>query len=228
MKFFTIVKAKSERIKNKNFQIIFDKTPLWLWTINRILKDGNDKVYVNTDSNEVIEYAKKSTNIIPIVRSQKHRNWELESKTKGSPVESMFQEFCDEYSSNDQEKVCLFHVTSPFLNKKSIIKASNLLDNGYDSVQSVKIIKDFLFKQEKDNIIPLNYDTNIVQRTQDLEPIFMSLGAFFIARSSQVKNTGKRTPGKNYPYGLNELESIEIDTQEQLEFARLIASLEFV
>ena len=50
MKFFTIVKAKSERIKNKNFQIIHDKTPLWLWTINRILKDSNDKVYVNTDS----------------------------------------------------------------------------------------------------------------------------------------------------------------------------------
>ena len=222
MKFFTIVKAKSERIKNKNFQIIHDKTPLWLWTINRILKDSNDKVYVNTDSNEVIEYAKNSRNIIPIIRSQKHRDWEIESKTKGSPVESMFKDFCDEFTS-DEEKVCLFHVTSPFLNKKSILEASNLLDNDYDSVQSVKIIKDFIFKQEDGQIIPLNYDTNIVQRTQDLKPVFMSLGAFFLAKSSQVKKTGKRSPGKNFPYGLNEIESIEIDTQDQLEFARLIA-----
>ena len=64
---------------------------------------------------------------------------------------------------------------------------------------------------------------NVVQRTQDLEPVFMSLGAFFISRAKDVIKTGRRLPGNCYNYQLNALESIEIDDLDQLNLTRIIA-----
>ena len=53
MHFFTIIKENSQRIKNKNFQMIY-KLPLWEWTINRLSKN-NEKIYINTDSEEILK-----------------------------------------------------------------------------------------------------------------------------------------------------------------------------
>ncbi len=222
MHFFTIIKENSQRIKNKNFQIIY-KLPLWEWTINRLSKN-NEKIYINTDSEEILKKTISMPNVVVIKRSEKHISWENNSKKLGSPVESMYKEFCEEYIKNKNDKVCLFHVTSPFINIETIFKASLFLDNGYDSVQSVKKIQDFIFfKDNKENIKPINYDMNVVQRTQDLEPVFMSLGAFFISRAKDVIKTGRRLPGNCYNYQLNALESIEIDDLDQLNLTRIIA-----
>ena len=222
MKFFTIVKEKSERIKEKNFQEITDNIPLWKWTIDNLISENN-KIYINTDSKLLLDQIKKKTNIVGIERSQDHIDWENKSYKSGSPVESMLKDFCENFIENKNEKVCLFHVTSPFITLETIQKASSYLDQGFDSVQSVKKIKDFLFFLEGYNAKPINYDPNLVQRTQDLEPVYMSIGAFFISRAKDIIKTGRRLPGRCFNFELNSLEAIEIDDYDQLSLARLIA-----
>ena len=118
-------------------------------------------------------------------------DWELKSANLGSPVEDMYLDFCENYVADKNEIVCLFHVTSPFISYDSILKASKYLQKGYDSVQSVKAIYDFAFSLQKDQIIPINYDPSKIQRTQDLEPIYLSLGAFFISYAKTVIKSKK-------------------------------------
>ena len=71
---------------------------------------------------------------------------------------------------------------------------------------------------------PINYDPTKVQRTQDLTPVYMSLGAFFIARASDIIEQNTRLPLPTFNYCLDSFESIEIDYPDQLLLARKIAT----
>ena len=221
MKLFTIIKKDSSRVKRKNFQLIKNNTQLWEWTIKRLQKDN--EIFINTDSEDILEKIKPYKNLIGIRRSQKHVDWELKSATLGSPVEDMYLDFCENYVADKNEIVCLFHVTSPFISYSSILKASKYLQKGYDSVQSVKAIYDFAFSLKKDQIIPINYDPSKIQRTQDLEPIYLSLGAFFISYAKTVIKSKKRVSGRVFNYCLNALESQEIDNNDELNLVQFIA-----
>ncbi len=222
MKLFTIVKSNSERIPNKNFQLISKSQPLWKWTINK-LRSKENKIFINTDNEDVLNEIKNDDDIVGIKRDEKHIMWEKNSRNQGSPVESMYKEFCEKYTSNQNEIVCLFHVTSPFINFETIKNASEYLDKGFDSVQSVKKIQDFVFFNDNGNFKPINFNPDLVQRTQDLVPIYISLGAFFLGRSGEIIKTGRRLPGRCFNYELNSIESIEIDEYDQLELSRIVA-----
>jgi len=222
MRLFTIVKQNSSRVKSKNFQIISDDIPLWKWTVNRLVSD-KCKTYVNSDSDLVLSEIKELNNVEGIKRSERHILWEQNSEKLGSPVESMLIEFCEREEILPTEKICLFHVTSPFITLSEIEKASEYLDKGYDSVQSVKRIQDFTFMLEDEKVIPINYDPSRVQRTQDIPPVFMSLGAFFISTKAKILEEKKRLPGKVFNYELDSVSSIEIDYPDDLQLTRYVA-----
>ena len=222
MRLFTIVKKNSSRVKSKNFQIISDDIPLWKWTVNRLVSDKY-KTYVNSDSDSVLSEIKELNNVEGIVRNERHIVWEQNSEKLGSPVESMLIEFCEREEILPTEKICLFHVTSPFITLSEIEKASEYLDRGYDSVQSVKRIQDFTFMLEDEKVIPINYDPSRVQRTQDIPPVFMSLGAFFISTKAKILEEKKRLPGKVFNYELDSVSSIEIDYPDDLQLTRYVA-----
>ena len=61
-----------------------------------------------------------------------------------------------------------------------------------------------------------------MQRTQDLSPIFVSKGAFFIAKAGDILNQKKRLPEPLIFFPLNHVEGVEIDNFDDLEFARLL------
>ena len=222
MRLFTIVRKNSSRVKSKNFQIISDDIPLWKWTVNRLVSDKY-KTYVNSDSDLVLNEIKELNNVEGIERSERHILWEQNSEKIGSPVESMLIEFCERKEILPTEKICLFHVTSPFITLSEIEKASEYLDKGYDSVQSVKRIQDFTFMLEDEKVIPINYDPSRVQRTQDIPPVFMSLGAFFISTKAKILEEKKRLPGKVFNYELDSVSSIEIDYPDDLQLTRYVA-----
>ena len=222
MRLFTIVKKNSSRVKSKNFQIISDDIPLWKWTVNRLVSDKY-KTYVNSDSDLVLNEIKELNNVEGIERNKRHILWEQNSEKLGSPVESMLIEFCEREEILPTEKICIFHVTSPFITLSEIEKASEYLDRGYDSVQSVKRIQDFTFMLEDEKVIPINYDPSRVQRTQDIPPVFMSLGAFFISTKAKILEEKKRLPGKVFNYELDSVSSIEIDYPDDLQLTRYVA-----
>lgn len=75
--FLTLAKSNSNRLKNKNI-LKFNKKPLIHWTITKIKKISKDH-YINTDSQFIIQYAKK-LNVKTIFRTPKLRGDSIPSR----------------------------------------------------------------------------------------------------------------------------------------------------
>ena len=120
----------------------------------------------------------------------------------------------------DADIYVLTHVTQPFTKPESIKKAlDKVLYEGYDSAFSCTCIQDYCWYKG----IPFNYDLEDIVTTQNLEPIFMETGAFFIFRK-EVFTKSHRRIGKNpYMCVIDKLEAVDIDTKDDFEFAQVVA-----
>ena len=218
MKIFTIVKDESKRIQNKNFREL-NGYPLWWHLLSEL--DGLD-VTVNTDSQKFIKELQNSNlkSIKIIERDQKHIDWENDETIDSSPVEDMLFDFCE--TIDKSEIVVLTHITSPFLKKETVFDAINMLQNHHKakSIHSVLVIQDFAWLKSGSEVKPINFFANRVQQTQDLPPILVSKGAFFIAKASDILRQRKRLPQPLIFFPLNHTQAIEIDNFEDLEFAK--------
>jgi CMP-N-acetylneuraminic acid synthetase len=94
----------------------------------------------------------------------------------------------------------LTFITAPFLKPESISKALKIMiDNKLDSIHSVQKIKSFC----------------------DFKPIYIHTSGFYIFDDKTAK--ASRRIGENWKYFvISDKESVDIDTPEDLEFARQI------
>ena len=95
-----------------------------------------------------------------------------------------------------------------------------MLDLGYDSVHSVTSKQDFAWLESFER--PINFNPNVVQRTQDLEKIYFSNGAFFIFTKKTFMENKNRFGKNNFLYEIDNIEGLEIDTVKDLEFAKVV------
>jgi CMP-N-acetylneuraminic acid synthetase len=220
MKIFTIIKEHSNRIVEKNFTDVNGK-PLWWHLLYEL--NGLD-VTVNTDSPKFLKQLQSSNlkQIQVIKREEKHIKWENDKSIDSSPVEDMLFDFCK--TVDNSEMIVLTHITSPFLKKETILKAIDILQNDHKakSIHSVFQVQDFVWLKKGSQVSPVNFYTDRVQRTQDLQPILVSKGAFFIAKAGDILDQRKRLPEPLLFFPLNHTESVEIDNFEDLQFARFL------
>ena len=220
MKIFTIIKEHSNRIVEKNFTDVNGK-PLW-W--HRLYELNGLDVTVHTESPKFLKQLQSSNlkQIKVIKREEKHIKWENNKSIDSSPVEDMLFDFCK--TVDNSEMVVLTHITSPFLKKETILKAIDILQNDHKakSIHSVLQVQDFVWLKKGSQVSPVNFYTDRVQRTQDLQPILVSKGAFFIAKAGDILDQRKRLPEPLLFFPLNHTESVEIDNFEDLQFARFL------
>ena len=219
MKFFIIIKEKSQRIKKKNFVKLGNKQ---LWK-HLILELRGQKVFVDTDSKKVILNCKKNFPWV-IAYPRKKKFIDLEEKQKKSPTLLMIDNFLNNFVKDNNEIVICTHVTSPFLKLKTIKKAIKKLKK-HDSVTSVTKHQEFswMLKGKKNKkLFPINFNPKVVTKTQNLDPIYMSNGSFFIFRKRTFKRYNNRIGKNPYYYELKFPESVEIDNKEDLDLARKI------
>jgi CMP-N-acetylneuraminic acid synthetase len=223
VKVFTIIKEESKRIPGKNF-IDINGHPLWWYLLSEL--EGLH-VTVNTDSQKFINqlHSSQLRSIRVINRLQKHIDWENDENLGSSPVEDMLFEFCE--TIDRSEIVVLTHVTSPFLKKETIFDAVDMLQNDHKSksIHSVHQVQDFVWLKRANEVSPVNFVTDRVQRTQDLSPILVSKGAFFIARAGDILDQRNRLPEPLLFFPLDHMQAVEIDNFEDLKFARLLSAL---
>ena len=220
MKIFTIIKEESKRIPEKNFTYI-NGQPLWWHLLSEL--NGLD-VTINTDSPKFLRQLRSIDlrSLKVIKRDQKHIDWENDKSIDSSPVEDMLFDFCK--TLDKSEIVVLTHITSPFLKKETIFEAVDMLQNHHNakSIHSVLQVQDFVWLKKDSDAIPVNFSTDRVQRTQDLPPILVSKGAFFIAKAGDILDQRKRLPEPLIFFPLDHNQSVEIDNFEDLEFARVL------
>ena len=212
MKHFIYIKEDSQRVHKKNFQEI-NNIPLWMHLIYEL--KGQD-VYIDTDSDKILDECKNIEYVTAYAREQSHINLELDASFKVSPALLMIERFLDERVEDENEVIITPHVTSPYIKLKTIIDASLYLNQGYDSVQACTSHQEFAYYQGD----PINFDQTVIQKTQDLEPILLGNGAFFIFKKGTFKECKNRTGKNPYFYPIPFPESIEIDTHEDLEIAK--------
>jgi len=213
MKFFIIIKEHSERVPNKNFLDLAGK-PLYKHLLDEL--KGED-VFIDTDSEKLIEILNGSE-ITCYKRSKECVDLEVDSSFKVSPALIMINNFLDKYVTDENEIIVTPHVTSPFIKQSTIRDAAKKLDEGYDSVLACTEHYEFTYFKGK----PVNFNPDVVQKTQDLEPVVMGNGAFFIFTKKLFKEYNNRTGKNPYFYPITFPESVEIDYESDFELARRV------
>ena len=217
MKFFITIKNNSKRVKQKNFQKL-NELPLWKHLIHELHEHN---VFVDTDSDLIYNECKNMDWVTPYLRKQKFIDMENSSLSTKTPTLGMIEYFLDTFVKDENEIIITTHVTSPFLKAKTMLDATNYLNKGYDSVQSVTRHQGPLWLGE--DMKPTNFDPLIVKRTQDLPIITLSNGGFFIFKKKTFKEFYNRVGKNPYYYELPSPEDIEIDTYNDLNLAKLVA-----
>jgi CMP-N-acetylneuraminic acid synthetase len=205
---FATIKLNSERVPHKNLQPIGSK-PLCYHILNTALQaKGIDEVYVYCSDEAVTEYIPKETKFL------KREKWLDGSEIRAKDTYTAF------LKDVDADVYIAMCTTSPFTQKETLENAlDKVLNEGYDSAFTAKRMQTFAWYQGK----PINYDLDNVPRTQDMEPVFVETSAFFIFKREIWTQYGRRIGFNPYIQEVGEIESVDIDTMEDLKFAQTIA-----
>lgn len=205
---FIPIKLNNQRLPGKNLMEL-DGRPLCDYifdTINKV--DTIKDKYVYCSDERIKEYIPSG---LQFLKRDKYLDG---SQVKGLEIIGHF------VKDIDADIYVLTHVTQPFTKSESIKEAlDKVLYEGYDSVFSCTCLQDYCWYQGK----PFNYNMQDIVVTQDLEPIYMETGAFFIFRKEVFTELHQRIGKKPYLYVTSSLEAVDIDTAEDFEFAKAVA-----
>ena len=212
MKFFIIIKEKSERLSNKNF-LDLGGIPVYKHLLNEL---ETEDVYIDTDSDTIFNECNTLSKVTCYKRDTKHIKLENNIEFAVSPVLLMIENFLNKYVQDENEVIITPHVTSPYITLKTMLEATKMLAT-YDTVCACTEHKEFTyFKGEA-----VNFNPNVVSKTQDLEPVVMGNGAFFIFTKKEFMKNKNRTSKNNCFYPITFPESIEIDTLNDFRLAEM-------
>lgn len=217
--FFLPTRKGSERVKSKNTRpfagieggLVENKIKQLLATkhINEILFSSNDEMCIAIAE----KYASDSRlRIIP-------RPNELCLSTT-----NLQDLICYVPTITNADHILWGHVTTPLVEAKvydtAIEQYLSKITKGYDSLVSVKELKNFLLNQEGKLV---NNTTDIPwPRTQDLEPLYEINHAIFLAKRSVYTEQKNRIGQKPLLYIMDEIHSKDIDWEEDFKIAEIM------
>ena len=209
----------SKRIKNKNI-ISFAGKPMIYYPINAAKKSKIfDFIHVSSDSNKILNLAKKFG-----IKKQFRRPKSLSDDYTG--ILPVLRFVLNQYESKYKIKInnifCIFPA-APFLTKKYLIDAYKLFKKN-KSKYPLHVVSEYnapiqwAFELKKNKILKPKEPGKFKIRSQDLKRYYYECGPFSIfSRNHIIKNV----QDKNFlGFVMPKYKSIDIDTKEDLEFAR--------
>jgi len=195
------VRAGSQRVKNKNIRSFADSNLLEIKIKQLKQVKQLDEIIVNSDCEQMLKIA-RDCGVTAVKREGKYASSEV-------GMSDVYQHFAEEIES---AHIMYANVTNPLAEAVNYEEAitkyfSNLEHN--DSLASCHPVKEFLWKDGKS----LNYDTKNQPRSQDLpEIVALNFAISILPRELMYK---KRNIIGDKPtfFTLNEIESIDIDTE---------------
>lgn len=217
--FFLPTRKGSERVKNKNTRPFAD--------IEGGLVENKIKQLLSTKHIDEILFSSNDEMCIAITEK-----YTSDSRLRIIPRPN---ELCLS-TTNLQDLICYVptitnadhilwgHVTTPLVEAKvydtAIEQYLSKIIKGYDSLVSVKELKNFLLNQEGKLV---NNTTNIPwPRTQDLEPLYEINHAIFLAKRSVYTEQKNRIGQKPLLYIMDEIHSKDIDWEEDFKIAEIM------
>jgi CMP-N-acetylneuraminic acid synthetase len=204
------IRQGSQRVPNKNFKNFADSNLLEIKI--KQLKNVKliDNIIVNTDSDVAITIAKKHN-----VGYYKRESYYASSECSNAEHWKNLAE------TTDTDYIMHTPCTAPMILSDTYMNCIHSyfnLKSEYDSVNTVKLVKEFMWLGKN----PINYDTKKSPNSQLLPDIkALTFGVSIISKDLMLKKSN--VVGINpYLYTLDDFESIDIDTLLDFEFAEFL------
>ena len=175
--------------------------------------DVFDDIYVDTNSEEVKEYASKKGFVII------ERKEELAKSTaNGNDLLTYHYNLYPNYDYYFQ----LF-ATAPFLQSETIKNCYNKLiaTEKYDSCFTATENHSFFWL----NNMPINYRPDILPRSQDMTPVIEETTGMYGISKDALRKYGCRIGANPYIYIVNKFEAVDINTEDDLKLAEYIGKM---
>jgi N-acylneuraminate cytidylyltransferase len=201
------VRQGSQRVKNKNFKPFAGKS-LLEHKIEIIKKLPVKDIIINTDSDYAIELAKKLN-----ISYHKREPYYASSECTNSE----YHEYLAKVTQ--AENILITQVTAPLITIDTFIEAIDLYNNvNCNSLMSIKKIKEYLWYNNQ----PINYKLDYAPNSQDLPNYFSpTFGVIIVNREAMLKSKNFICDNP-YFYPISDIESIDIDTELDFEFAEFL------
>lgn len=210
---FIPIKSNSERVPGKNFRELNGKK-LYEYICEHVYEaDAFDDVYVDTNSEEIADYARdKGYKVI-------ERKEELARNTaNGNDLLVYHYNLYPEYDYYFQ----LF-ATAPYLQPSTISMCVNnlLSSNIYDSVFTATENHGFYWLNET----PINYRPGILPRSQDMLAVVEESTGLYGISGESLKKYHCRIGRNPYIHVIDKFEAVDINTEEDLKIAEYIGKV---
>jgi len=206
----------SKGIPRKNLQPIAN-LPLVARMIKIALRGKVEEVWVSTDDYEISQVAKECGAQV-IQRPP-------EISRDQSSTESCIDHFLAELNPKIDQLVCLLQATSPFLNPETIKTCIKTLEHNLEvnSCFTARVAHPFLWKSSQAFWEPSNHSRKYRPRRQELPESAIETGACYAFRVHSYLEQRTRFPSPSQIVMTSYLESLDIDTPEDLAEAQRIA-----
>lgn len=211
------MKANSERVKGKNFRE-FNGKPLFRWILDTLLEvEEIDQVIINTDARSIL--AENG-----LADSERVKIRDRKPEICGDLV-SMNLILADDIDNEDANIYLMTHTTNPLMSADTIrhaIKAFQVkqAEDKTDSLFTVDKIQTRFYREDCSAV---NHDPNNLIRTQDLEPWYEENSNLYIFTKESFAKTNARIGNKPMMFESPQFESIDIDEQQDWDFAVIAA-----
>ena len=205
---FLPAKGTSERIESKNMKLLNGK-PLFLHTLEKLVTcDFIDEVYLDSESDEILEYA-SYLNFKPL----KRRAELADNKTDGHRL------FYNEAVQVDADIYIQVLCTSPFISPETIKRGIDVLveHKEFDSVILVKKEKEYLWENGQPK-----YDRNHIPNSSTLPDTIIESMGLYIVRKETVLKTKQRYGSHVYMLTADAMETVDVNYPDEFVLAEHI------
>lgn len=222
MKIYALIpiKHQSERVPGKNYRD-FNGKPLCYWIINTLLNSTYiDKIIIDTDS-PIIK------NLIPTLFNDKMNRIVIYDRPKHLhgghvPTNDLFVNVINSLNL-DADYYFQTHTTNPLLKTSTINDAiKKFIDKNKEGYETLFSVKTHHTRFYNSNGHDMNHNRFRLIPTQELEPIYEENSCMYVFSKQTLMKYKARIGKKAFLYKMNDIESTDIDWEDDFKTAELL------
>ena len=225
MRILTLIPARggSKRLPGKNIKPLGGK-PLINWTIEAAAGISEIcEILVSTDDNATAALSREAGASAPWLRPER-----LSSDESSSVDVALHALDWYENKKGSVDGILLLQPTSPFRTKDTIKRGIEIFKGNLElsviGVSESQSHPSWMFTIQGELLIPFRQNHGLELRAQELEPVYVVNGSFYLISPSNLRSNKTFFAPKSAPLVVTSpLESIDIDTEWDFELAEFAA-----